>query len=112
MTRDDLLALLESLFHNFASRWKDPDNLWKEEDGSFTPHGLCSEFSGWFVDHHAEESQAAIAHLFASVESVVAADPGDLDPVANALCTCFLENIARTAAGDRNAAFMGPTSRR
>ncbi len=108
MQQDELHKLLVSLFPGFQSQWDAPGNLHREGN-SFTPHGLCAEFSS-FYRAQKELSQEASANLFIAIEQVVSADPNDQDPVANALCTCFLENIAKTEAGEASIPFMGSVS--
>lgn len=109
MTTDELRAQLEQLFPAFSTSFA--RSLFKGQDGSFTPHGLCAEFSRFYREHVADLGVAEKVELFRVVEAIVASDPHDSNPLANALCTCFLENIADTEAGEISWPLMGPTSR-
>jgi hypothetical protein len=109
MTTDDLHARLEYLFPAFNATLI--NSVFIEDDGRFTPHGLCAEFSHFYCEHVAEFGSAEKAELFHIVETLVASDPDDQNPLANALCTCFLENISCTEAGEASQPLMGPVSR-
>ena len=109
MTTDDLSVQLNQLFPAFSATLA--DSLFKRNDGRFTPHGLCAEFSHFYCDHFADLGLAEKVELFRIVETIVAADPCDRNPLANALCTCFLENISCTEAGEASRPLMGPSSR-
>jgi hypothetical protein len=110
MNPQELLDALTDLFPRFRGQWDDLENNMHRDDGQFTPHGVCAEFSSYFLEHCASATDETLRRLFAFIEGEVASDPEDRDAVANALCTCFLENIALTQAGDRCVRFMGPAS--
>ena len=111
MQTDELRRLLVSLFPAFQSQWDAPDNFHRDGE-DFTPHGLCSEFSSFFVAEGLPVDETTARQLFTAIEPIVASDPNDKNPVANALCTCFLENIASTNVGEASIRFMGPASRK
>lgn len=111
MQAAQLRNLLVELYPAFRSQWESAVNL-NREGQAFTPHGLCSEFSSFFVEQSLPLNELAAASLFREVEHLVASDPSDKDPVSNALCTCFLENIAQTPVGQASVPFMGPASLR
>jgi hypothetical protein len=98
-------------FPAFAAYWDSNCNLHRDGD-TWTVHGLRSEFSHFFERHWNEASESILLALFARIEQIIAADPDDRDDVANALCTCFLENLAQTTAGTAIIPFLGPASRR
>jgi hypothetical protein len=108
MTSADFRQWLEERFPGFTGSLA--DSVFVRADGSFTLHGLCSEFSS-FYEHHVDIRSPEVAELFRLVETTVAADPNDSDEFANALCTCFLENISSTNAGEASLSLMGPASR-
>jgi hypothetical protein len=81
-------------------------------DKMFTPHAVCSAFTDCYLTSIPDYATPEVRELFEMVEVIAAADPADTDPLANALFTCFLENISCTAAGDAGLPFMGPRSRR
>ncbi|MCC6984723.1 MAG: hypothetical protein IT535_15785 [Bauldia sp.] len=109
MTADQFRRRLESVFPGFGETVG--DSLFATEDGSLTPHGLCSELSHFYRAHPIDFGSPQIADFFRLVEAIVAADPNDTDPLANALCTCFLENISSTEAGEASRPLMGPATR-
>ncbi|MDO9337533.1 MAG: hypothetical protein Q7T61_14125 [Caulobacter sp.] len=105
---DELSAVLVSLFPDIADQLQ--DTLYAGEDGQFTVHGIWAEFSGFYRERFAALERSKVRELFDIIEAVVAADPYDHDQIANAACTCFLENIANTEAGVVSRAWMGPAS--
>jgi hypothetical protein len=79
-------------------------------DYRFTPHAVCSTFTDFYLREPIDYAAAQTSELFATIELIAAADPYDADPVANALFTCFLENISSTAAGEASRPLMGEQS--
>ena len=110
MQTGKLLSLFVQHFPEFQARWDSPANLHREGP-SFTAHGLCAEFSTHFIECTSPQSEA-VASFFATIEEIIAKDPLDEDLTANALCTCFLENIAQTIAGRESIQYMGPASKK
>ncbi len=110
MNAGELLIFLATEFPDFQHRWQRNDNLFLGEEGAFTAHGVCAEFSHYFVERDCGNDREATANLFRLIETVLREDPHDESSVANALATCFLENIAGTQAGTRSLEFMGPVS--
>jgi hypothetical protein len=109
MDLDQLHALFVRICPAFAAHWDSAENY--HRDGpTFTAHGLCAEFSSFFVANSMPLDERLATTLFAEVERLIADDPHDQSSIANALCTCFLENIAGTPAGAASLQFMGPTS--
>jgi hypothetical protein len=112
MTKAQLLELLIELFPRFRAQWDDEENNLSRQGDDFTAHGICAEFSSFFIKQGFSAGPLTIGKLFNKIEELVANDPEDHDPVANALCTCFLENIAQTEAGEKSLVLMGPASRK
>jgi hypothetical protein len=112
MSPVQLLDLLTGLFPEFRDVWDDEDNNFYRTGDDFTAHGFCAEFSHFYIECGATANPGALAKLFQVIEEQIVADPNDQDPVANAVCTCFLENIAQLPAGERSIPFMGPESRK
>ena len=112
LTPPELLQRFIALAPAFEAQWNSDRNYNRDDDGNSTLHGVCSEFSVFFRDHSAEFSTAAMAELFAFIESHVqprnSTDSTNLD---NALCTCFLENISSEPAGEIAKPYMGSNSR-
>jgi len=105
----DPQALLDWLiprFPGFSASWA----VSLHNHGDVTFHGICAEFGTYYI-HGVEDYGApeAVA-LFRMIENVVATDRVGFHPLSNALCTCFLENIACTRAGEASVPLMGPQS--
>ena len=92
MTPRALLDRLVALFPDIRAYWDDPGNCPRDEDGSFTLHGVFAEFTGFFRGRHAALPADRIAALGAFVSECMA--PADDGPLDNAAATCFVENIA------------------
>lgn len=108
MTADDFRQRLRQLFPTLeaflASSFFSPD------DSPYTPHRLCSEFTTFYLQHVDDYDAPEIIELFRLIEVIVVADPFDRDPLANAVLTCFLENISYTRAGEAGRVHMGSAS--
>jgi hypothetical protein len=111
MQAHELLKFLVELYPQFELYWDAESNLHRDGD-EFTAHGLCSEFSSFFQDQALPLNGPVTESLYEMIKKIAAADPDDNDPVANALFTCFLENISYTQAVDMSLPYMGPISRR
>jgi hypothetical protein len=111
VSSSELLEFLVDLFPAFRRQWDDEENNMNRNGDDFTAHGVCAEFSSFYVLHCAAADPAIVSRLFAKIEELVVGDPTDQDPVANAICTCFLENIAQLPAGEMSVRFMGPETR-
>ena len=107
----ELLNVLTRIYPQFEHYWDTDSNLHRTGD-EFTGHGLCSAFSSFFQDQELPLNDFALESLYGKIEQIVSADPNDNDPVANALCTCFLENISYTQAGEISIPYMGPVTRK
>ena len=111
MSADDLLQFFTGLYPEFLAQWESADNLHRDGE-AFTVTAVCSEFSQYFQDHALPLNVRNAELLFKEVEQLVAGNLIDANSVGVALCTCFLENIAHTQAGDASVSFMGPKSRK
>jgi hypothetical protein len=92
MTPHALLDKLVALFPGFRSYWDDPGNCFRDDEGSFTLHGVFAEFTGFFRERYTAFSPDQIASLGTFVSECMA--PADDSPLDNAAATCFVENIA------------------
>lgn len=106
MNKQELESLLVSLFPAFEAGWKRED-IHREEDGSFTAHGLMSAFTYFYRANIAEYDTSVLKEFCRAIETVVASDPEDKSDVANAICTCFLEMIAGEMEGRRIEPHLG-----
>jgi hypothetical protein len=91
MTSQELLDRLVAIFPDFQPCWDNPGNCFRDDDGSFTLHGVFAEFTTFFREQHVVLSRDRIAALGEFVSECMASDDADLD---NAAATCFVENIA------------------
>ena len=111
MNAEQLVTLFENHYPNFRERWKSDGNVHRDGD-AYTAHGVCAEFADFFIEHALRMEPERAEALFRIIESHIANDPTDKDVTANALCTCFLENIAQTEAGEAFKGSMRPVSRK
>lgn len=106
MDNKSLSSMLLSLFPGFTPYW-DAEDIYRADDRSFTAHGLMSSFTDYFRDNWQLVSTDSLKSLGEEIERIVAADPNDESDVANAICTCFLENIAGEEAGTAFEPYLG-----
>ena len=104
----NLLEYFISAFPDFETTWNSERNYFLEGD-SFTPHGICAEFSHYFIEHSREFSKEQLKDFFNTIEDLIV-DSEPRSEIDNALCTCFLENIAQTESGEFAKQFMGKRS--
>ena len=107
----DLLHKFVTLAPAFETQWESDDNYCRNADGSFSLHGVCTEFSDFFRRNYAAFSEATVNELFDFVEWNLVEPAADETPVDNALCTCFLENISSEPCGEFARGHMGRKSR-
>ncbi|HET7004832.1 MAG TPA: hypothetical protein VFK65_05020 [Candidatus Binatia bacterium] len=91
MTAQQLLDRLTKLFPGFESYWDDPENCFREDDGSFTVCGVFSEFSSFFREHFVEFPVHSLSRFGDFVTECMSGSSIELD---DATATCFLENVA------------------
>lgn len=88
MTTNDILAELTRIRPDFGAYWAG-ENLFRDDDGSFTACGVFSQFTAFFRERHREmkkEELEAVAALVSRCERD--------DFLSESAYTCFLENIA------------------
>jgi len=108
----ELLKSLCKLFPEFKSYWDQPDNCFTEVDGSFTYHGLFSEFTSYIRDTFPKIDENKWKELFLLIEKYANTDPMSENGVSNAVFTCFLENLAGEGAlSQAILPYLGPKSR-
>jgi hypothetical protein len=91
MKPQELVNRLVALFPEFQARWDCPGNCFRDDDGSFTLHGVFAEFTTFFEERHASLSADRVADLGAFVSECMEPANEDLN---NAAGTCFVEDIA------------------
>src|SRR5690348_1268833 len=105
MTKEEVKDYLVNLFPDFADIWNSKDTLYKENDGSYTYHGLFGDFSVFFRDNINKFSDDQLKELFTTIEKLGMKETaiheewqsGKVDneqQLSNAVFTGFLENIA------------------
>src|SRR5438552_19191472 len=85
-TKDDLLSLCPGV----AAAWDDKRDLWANDNGSFTVHGVFAVFSDYIADRLTRGSDPELRRVFEYVESKLTEDDSEVN---NAATTCFLENL-------------------
>lgn len=120
--RFDLLSILSSIvlkaamkmylykFKGFSPTWIDKSNLFIDKNGGYTLHGLFSQFSNYFRQNINDISDDQLKDFFSNIEIWIVNDIYNDDELANAVCTCFLELIAREEFAQRIKPFMGKKS--
>jgi hypothetical protein len=91
MTPQSLLDRLVALFPDFRGYWDDPGNNFRDDDGTFTLHGVFANFTWFFKERHNLLPIERVTALGIFVSNCMASDDIDLD---NAAATCFVENVA------------------
>ncbi|WP_415755727.1 hypothetical protein [Pseudomonas leptonychotis] len=99
-------SLLIKIVPEFKRHWE-LDDIYKEADGTFTPHGVMGSFLEFYQGHYAEFSTLQISTLCIELEEIVSSDLNDTDHRANAICTMFLEILVDTPPGIRIEPFLG-----
>ena len=99
-------TLLIEVVPDFEEHWRH-EEIYKEDDGSFTSHGVMGSFLEFYQNNYEALSSIAISRLCIEFEKIVSSDPDDSDLVANAICTMFLELLVDTEAGNRIEPLLG-----
>jgi hypothetical protein len=98
VTRDPtpkgLLENLVQIAPEFLSVWDNENNLFIDEDGSFSVHGVFTEYSSFIRDNFGLLDENRRKKLFDYIEECVTTDIHSEIGVSNAVCTCFLQNLA------------------
>jgi hypothetical protein len=110
MTPQSLLDRLVALFPDFRAYWDDPGNNFRDDDGSFTLHGVFCQFTSFYKERYAALPAERIAALGAFASECMA--PADDSPLDNAAATCFVENIAGEACDRKLSPHLTGEARR
>jgi hypothetical protein len=105
-----VLKDLTRMFPNFATVWGSLDNCFLDDDGAITYDGLFSEFSHYVRDNFALMEEHQKEKLFHFIESCVSNDGLPDEELDNAVCTCFLENLAGERLSPEFRRYMGSKS--
>lgn len=112
MRKQELLARFIHFAPEFEAYWNHDRNCFRNDDGSYTYHGVCAEFSSFFREHYTQMSQDTLDELFDFIERNLVSSSKDENELDNALCTCFLENISSEPCGEAAKPFMRPKARK
>lgn len=93
-TPEELLKTLVQIVPEFTLHWERADNYFRNDDGTFSVHGVFAELTSYLRDSFWKLSDAQRRLLFEFIEKGVLTDPNSQSGVSNAACTCFLENVA------------------
>lgn len=88
MSAAGILEALVRIRRDFRTYW-DGENLYRDDDGSFTAFGVFSQFTGYFRERFSDftsEELSALADLIRQCEKE--------ESFTDSAYTCFLENIA------------------
>lgn len=120
MTKEEVKIFLIKLYPSFLRQWNNNEHYFQREDGSYTYHGLFSEFSIYFKDNINKFSEEQLKELFSSIEKWYTPEASreeyktgkvsEIQLLSNATFTCFLENIAGEGFTEKIKPFMGPKS--
>jgi hypothetical protein len=110
MDKEELLQLFINISPEFKEIWESDANFFRE-GLNYTSHGVCAEFSHYFIDNFYRFSEDNLKRLFEQIENVISRGAKDENETANALCTCFLENISQTEAGNIAKKYLGNFSK-
>ena len=91
---EELLENLVKIAPEFLSAWNSEDNLFIDKDGSFSGHGVFTEFSSFIRGNFGLLDENRRKKLFDYIEECVNTDIHSENGVSNAARTCFLENLA------------------
>ena len=103
-----LEGLLIEHVPKFYKYWSS-DNLYREDKGTFTAHGLMGSFLEFYQKNYKQLSVYELSTLCIEFERIVAGDSDDKDLNANAICTISLELLVDTKAGRKIEPYLGKT---
>ena len=106
MDRSEFKEILVSFFPSFEGYW-DKEDINREEDGSFTAHGLLSAFFFFYKENYTGFQESTLRIFASKLEDIVAADPNNESDVANAICTSFLELLDQRQEGKILEKYLG-----
>ena len=90
MGPDEVLEKLAAILPGFGSRWDEPSNDHRGDDGSFTPCGAFAEATAFVRERYEMLTGPQLDELSQFVEACMT-PPGT--PLGDAAATCFLENL-------------------
>lgn len=101
-----LNSLLIKIIPAFKNHWEQ-DDIYKEDDGTFTHHGVMGSFLEFYQNNFEALTTLQLSVLCIEFEEIVSSDNNDTNSNANAICTMFLEFLVDTPAGNRIEPYLG-----
>lgn len=110
-TPEQLLERLTTIMPGFQEYWNIEGDLFLDKQGHFSLHGVLAVFSHFIREHHQDISDDQLQKTFDFVEECTLYDANSWAGIANAVYTCFLENLASEGELSRRIRrFMGSNS--
>lgn len=103
----DILDAIVVIFPNFKQYWESEGDIYRDDGGSFTFHGLFAVFSHYIREHYSEICGDKREELFRFVEACIS-EKEDFDGIGNAVHTCFIENLAGDLPAGEVRQYMKP----
>jgi hypothetical protein len=100
----ELVARLSAIMPDFAGRCASPDNLFRNDDGSFSLCGVFAECSHYVREQFPQLPTEQRRSLVAFIEQCMAEPGSELD---TAVATCFLENLVGKSFSPEWEAMLG-----
>jgi hypothetical protein len=110
MTPTALIEELDAVLPGFADYLRGADSLYAASDGTFSVHGVFSEFSVYLRDRYSTLPLHSARRL--GVFLTRCFDDAFGDTVSNAVATCCLENLAGDTLHAALAKNLGDAARR
>jgi len=100
---------LRTILPDFAAYWTSPDNLFREDDGSFSLCGVFVECSGFVRERFQDLTPAQLSELGEFISKAMGSPGTDLDDAA---ATCFLENLVSEPFSEILAGYLSGDAQR
>jgi hypothetical protein len=111
MDKAEFKNILVSSFPAFEEWWDDED-INREQNGSYTAHGLLSSFFFFYKERYMNYVESDIREFADKIETIVAEDSNDESDVANAICTSYLELLNKNKEGKVLEKYLGSECRK
>ena len=93
----------------FADIWNDPDNCFRNDDGSFTFGGVLAEFSHYVRDNYRKVTRTQWQLIANVIESAAVDNNAEL---RNAINSIFVENLVYETFTNELRNMLGPNTRK
>jgi len=103
----DTLDAIVGVFPDFKQYWGSEGDIYRDDDGSFTFHGLFAVLSHYVRERYGEMGEEKREALFRLVEACIS-EKQDSNGIVDAVHTCFIENLAGDLPSDEARRHMKP----